>query len=236
MGGGFSIVSDKNGVYAANTNSKESKQPRRQKKSERVDIKAIEAQSELFQTCIANVTKALCSELSELRTENDQLQYRLEQQQHKMHALQEKYDKIEDELTFTSNFKNPAFTLSSPGGTMLTSPGTTKRTKNTILNLARRISANVKKKHSHNDLPPSLRDFTPLKQTPAIIAIIESNELKDAEQAVLKNPTSGHAVKALKVHVDKISKALKKTMNKRFRVPGIYDKCRLAHICVVLRA
>lgn len=215
MGSGVSIVTKKNDTakHSART-------------SKRIPVGSIERQSALLQRFIGDISKQLCRELTELRTQNAQLSDALKDQveetnqvRHKLSTVEADNEKLKEQLDFQKKLVgNKSTEISSLVQTL-------SRTQSDATSIKRHLPRET----DFDDLPPGLRDFTPVKKFPDISKIIESDSLRDAEEAVLKDPTSRLSINALKAQVNAISKALKKLLAKRLRTAQIYEKCRSKH-------
>ena len=201
-----------------------------------IEIKVIEQQSALFQQCIADVTKKLCRELANLRANNKKLNDELEQQRkknkktsRKLTALQTKYNKLQDDLEYQKSLvsdKSDKIDRLESGFDLSKFAGLSK---NNSFSLA--ADKVLKRKHNHEvsktDLPPVLRGFTPLKKIESVSSVIESADLKNAENMFLKKPKSAVSMRALNKHVNTVYKKLKAAIANRLRTPNILEDCRL---------
>lgn len=192
--------------------------------NKRIPVGSIERQSALLQTFISDITKQLCQELTEIRTQNAQLSDALKDQveetnqvRHKLNTVEAEYAKLKEELAFQKK-------VVGNKTSEITSLARDLKKQMTERNL---VQTHSNHETDFDDLPPGLRDFTPLRKFPEVSQIVESNTLKDAEEAVLKDPTSGPSVNALQAQVNAVAKALKDRLAKRLRTAQIYDKCRL---------
>ena len=202
-----------------------------------IDIEAMTQQSELFRTCIADVTNKICRELVNLRADNKKLRNDLEKERkknkkgaRKFANLQAKHIKLQDDLEFQKNLvhdKGDKILQLEHRVDMSTLAGLQRNGSFNATMLADHLIKRSRNQVSTTDLPPVLRGFTPLKKIGEVASIVESAELKNAEEIFLKDPKSGVSIKALKEHVHVVKKTLKAAIAKRLRTHNILEECRL---------